>query len=93
MIFALADAGGDALDLAIALEAFEALLAAEAGLLVAAEGDFDATGKVLVDVDLTGIDVAGELVCPGEIAGEDTGDKAEAGAVGQLKRVFGIIAF
>jgi hypothetical protein len=30
MIFALADAGGDALDLAIALEAFEALLAAEA---------------------------------------------------------------
>jgi hypothetical protein len=28
---------------------------------------------------------------PGEIAGEDTGDKAEAGAVGQLKRVFGII--
>ena len=40
--------------------------------------------EILVDVDLTCIDVARKLMCLGKISGEDTGDKTETGAVGQV---------
>src|SRR3546814_15153293 len=47
--------------------------------------------EILVDIDLAGIDVAGQAQRPGDVAGIDAGDEAERRAVGGGQRLFRVV--
>src|SRR6266487_6232657 len=77
----------DVLDLSVGGEFVEALLAADAGVLEAAEGGAGEVAGGVVDPDVAGFDVVGEAVGGGQVAGEDTGGEAIADAVGDGDRL------
>ena len=58
-------------------------LAAEAGLLDAAERRRGVGDEAAVEADHAGLDLLGDAQAAGEVAGVDVGDEAELGVVGQ----------
>src|SRR5262245_32541585 len=71
----------EGLDLEVLLEADLAHLAADAALLVAAEGDVRAVVDAAVDDHRAGTDPAGHPLRPLVVAGEDGAGQAEDGVV------------
>src|SRR5204862_8249009 len=78
----------DALELRILEERLEALLAAVAGPLVAAERQLHATARaVAVDEHLADAQVADQSLGPPEVARPHRGDQPVVGAVGERERL------
>ena len=77
----------DVLGLLEGLEALAAELAAEAGLLEAAEGAGVVVGQRVVDPDGAGAQLAHAADGALEVGGVDVGAEAELGAVGELDRL------
>src|SRR5438270_8409565 len=75
------------LDLDVVPQCFQTLLATEATILRSPEGCLDAPGEILVDEDLTGIDVPGQMQGAGNVARVDAGDQTEGGGVCQYERL------
>ncbi len=72
----------DRFQLGVVVERGERVLAADAGLLEAAEGDFDRREIVVVDPAGAGLQVSDDAMRPRQVAGEDAGGEAELGVVG-----------
>src|SRR5947207_9162901 len=80
------------LDLRVARERLEPLLAPVAALLVSAERQLDAaTGAVCVDVDLTGFDPRGERQRFVDVARPDAGDQTVLTLVRDLRRLLDVV--
>src|SRR5262245_13474038 len=82
----------DHLQLGHLLNAVAWALLAESGLLEAAVGD--AVGPPLrspVDVQVAGLDLAGELPGPVDVLGEDAGSQSVVGVVGQGNRFVDVV--
>src|SRR5438105_465146 len=71
-----------ALQLRVMMQGFQALLASDAALLVAAEGGLDPARHPLVHVDLPGLEPRCDAVGAGQIAGPDAGREPVGRVVG-----------
>src|ERR1039457_6701988 len=78
------DPHGDVLRLEVLPDALEAALAAEAGLLDAAEGRGGVGHDALVEADHAGLDLLADAEGASEVAREDVGHETVLGAVGRL---------
>src|SRR5690606_34717448 len=74
------------LGLLVVIEHHLVRLAADAGLLVAAEGRMGRVGMVAVGPDAAGLDVAAEAIGAVPVAGPDAGAEAVERVVGDLER-------
>src|SRR5690606_37894522 len=72
----------DALQLGVVFDGRVAVLAADAGLLVAAERHFDRRHVVVVDPAGAGLKPGHHPVRPGDVAGDHAGRQPEFGVVG-----------
>src|SRR5438128_1570396 len=77
----IAEGDIDALELGVMLDSRARILAAEAGELVAAEGQLDRRDIVLVDPAGAGLELSDDPVAAGQVGGEDAGGKTVLGVV------------
>ena len=78
------EGNADVLDLRVGQQRLDALPAAVAGPLHAAERQLDAAAHAVgVDEDLAGVDAVGDAVRAAEVARPDAGDEPVLGEVGQ----------
>ncbi len=87
----LSQTGSNAFELGVAAQRFHAFFPAKAGAFIAPKRQRNTACKVLVDVDLSRVEAMRQTVRVGKVPCVDTGYQPEAGAVGQVQRLFQIV--